>query len=284
MKKENMDYNILEKIKYKIYNPGGNVTALISGNEYTQKEKYLINKMIMKKHPKVEQVGFLSKKTNRLEMAGGEFCLNATRCAVYEYTRINKDKIKISVSGTNKELTGKIISDNIVEIKQDINKNLNQIIDVTEDITYVKIEGILIAIFDEEKSKVYIKKLKENEEIAKNEIKQLMINKIQTKEKAIGIMFLEKISNQIKINPVVWVKEIDTVFYETACGSGSLGTAIYNYFKNKEDSTKIIQPSGYSINIKLSVKENIIQNALISGIVREENYGSKRNIKRFSKI
>lgn len=96
-----------------------------------------------------------------------------------------------------------------------------------------------------------------------------MIKEIQTEEKAIGIMLLEKVSNKIKINPVVWVKDIDTIFYETACGSGSLGTAIYNYFKNKEEKIELIQPSGYCINIELDAKEQYIENAIVTGIVEE---------------
>ena len=260
----------IREIKYKIYNPGGNKTALIKGNDYTAIQKRLINKVIMEKDKTVEQVGFLSNKINRLEMAGGEFCMNATRCAVYEYYKENKKEINISVSGTNKELIGKVLKDNKVEIKLDICKNITDLIEVKKDIIYVKLDGILIAIFDEEKSRNYIRKLKENEEIAKREIKQLMIKEIQTEEKAIGIMFLEKISSKIRINPVVWVKDIDTVFYETACGSGSLGTAIYNYYKNNEEKLEIIQPSGYSINLELKTKNEYIENAIISGIVEEE--------------
>lgn len=258
------------KINYKIYNPGGNKTALIKGNEYTTNQKKLINKMIMEKYSQVEQVGFLSDKINRLEMAGGEFCMNATRCAVYEYSKENKNEIKISVSGANQELTGRVLSENKVELKLDICKNIAELIEVKKGIIYVKLDGILIAIFDEEKSKKYIRKLKENEEKTKNEIKQLMIKEIKTEDKAIGIMLLEKNPDKIKINPVVWVKDIDTVFYESACGSGSLGMAIYNFFKNKEEKIEIFQPSGYCINIELSTKENYIENAIISGVIEEE--------------
>ena len=60
-------------ISYKIYNPAGNITALVLGDEYNLNQKKLINNMIMKKEPKVEQVGFVSKKYKRLTMAGGEF-------------------------------------------------------------------------------------------------------------------------------------------------------------------------------------------------------------------
>ena len=97
-----------------------------------------------------------------------------------------------------------------------------------------------------------------------------MMEEFNTDEKAIGMMFLEKEQNKLKINPVVWVKDIDTTFYETACGSGSLGTAIYNYYINGEDSINIIQPSGYSINIKLNTFGQTINNAKIRGVVEEE--------------
>ncbi len=258
------------KIKYKILNPGGNKTALINGNEYTKNQKKLINKMIMDKYSQVEQVGFLSNKINRLEMAGGEFCMNATRCAIYEYSKENKEKVGLSVSGTNKKLVGRILNDNKVEVKLDIGKNIDDLIEIKNDFTCIKIDGILIAVLDEEKSKKYIQKLRENEEKTKNELKELMITKLKCKEKAIGIMLLEKEIGKIKINPIVWVKEIDTVFYETACGSGSLGTAIYNYLKNKDKKIELVQPSGYSINIELEGNNNYIENAIISGIVEEE--------------
>ena len=203
-------------------------------------------------------------------MAGGEFCLNATRCAIYEYSKESNGLIDISVSGANKRISGKILENNKVKIQLDINKNLEQLIEEKNDVVYVKIDGILIVVFNEEKSKKYIKELKEDEEIAKMKIKKLMDNNIKTDEKAIGIMFLERVKDKIKINPVVWVKDIDTVFYETACGSGSLGTAIYNYLKSKEAKTEIIQPSGYSMNIELKVKNKYIETAYISGIVEEE--------------
>ena len=258
------------EIKYKILNPGGNKTALINGCEYTNNQKKLINKIIMDKYSQVEQVGFLSNKINRLEMAGGEFCMNATRCAIYEYSKGNTEKVELSVSGTNKKLLGRILNDNKVEVKLDIGKNIDDLIEIKNDFICIKIDGILIAILDEEKSKKYIQKLRENEEIAKNKIKQLMIKNIDSEENAIGIMLLEKELGKIKINPIVWVKEIDTVFYETACGSGSLGTAIYNYLKNKDKKIELIQPSGYSINIELEGNENYIEKAIIAGIVEEE--------------
>jgi len=258
------------EVKYKVLNPGGNKTALISGNEYTDNQKGLINKKIMEENPQVEQVGFLSNKIYCLEMAGGEFCANATRCAIWEYLNGREGEIQISVSGTNKKILGKVLSNKKVEIELDVNKNIADLFEIRNDFTCIKVDGILIAVLDEEKSKKYIQKLKENELETKNELKQLMMTELDSKESAIGIMLLEKELEKIKINPIVWVKAIDTVFYETACGSGSLGTAIYNYLKNRDKIIEIIQPSGYSINIQLEENKNYIEKAIISGIVKEE--------------
>ena len=259
----------IPKIEYKILNPGGNKTALVKGTNFTDKQKCLINRLIMDKYLDVEQVGFLSSEMNRLEMAGGEFCMNATRCAVYEYSKEKEDSIEISVSGTNNILRGRVLNDNKVEIKLNISKNIDELIEVQNNFTIVKIDGILIVIFDEEQSKEYIRKLKDDEEQSKKELKEFMSKSIQTTEKAIGIMLLEKVLDKIKINPVVWVKDIDTVFYETACGSGSLATAIYNYYNCKEKMLELIQPSGYTVKIELDTKKQYIENAIITGIVEE---------------
>lgn len=259
----------IPKIEYKILNPGGNKTALVKSSNFTDKQKCLINRLIMEKYFEVEQVGFLSNETNRLEMAGGEFCMNATRCAVYEYSKEKEKSIEISVSGTNKSLIGRVLNDNKVEIKLDIKKNIGELIEVQNDFVLVKIDGILIVIFDEKQSKEYIRKIKDNEELAKKELKEFMSKRIQTNEKAIGIMLLEKVLDKIKINPVVWVKDIDTVFYETACGSGSLATAIYNYYNCKEEMLELIQPSGYTVSIVLNTKKQYIEDAIITGIVEE---------------
>ena len=53
------------------------------------------------------------------------------------------------------------------------------------------------------------------------------------KEEAAGVMFIERKNGKIILSPVVFVKEINTLFYETACGSGSVAVGIYESFKNK---------------------------------------------------
>ena len=90
---------------------------------------------------------------------------------------------------------------------------------------------------------------------------------IITNENAIGIMLIEKVESNVKINPVVWVKTVDTLYYETACGSGSLAYGIYNYAQNGVKIVYLLQPSGYKIRVELNCEGKQIIKAKVSGVV-----------------
>ena len=97
----------MNQIKYSIYRPAGNDTALVYGTNYTKKMKKKINDAIMKKHTNVEQVGFISNNGKKeLQMAGGEFCGNATRSAAYNYLDGMQGKIHICVNSKDKIIAG----------------------------------------------------------------------------------------------------------------------------------------------------------------------------------
>lgn len=256
-------------IKYKILNPGGNKTAIVIGNNYTDEEKEKINNKILRENRDIEQVGFINQNKYRLEMAGGEFCVNATRCAVWEYLKGIPGKIEIEVSGYKNKILGEIKKDKQVYINMPIKNKITNIIEIKEKFNLIKLDGILIIILDEEYSKEYIGKLKRDEEKTKLELKEIM-KKIDTQEKAVGIILLEEQKEKIKINPIIWVKTIDTLYYETACGSGSLATAIYKNYTDNMQNLEVIQPSGYSIKIEINKEREYLENVIISGRVMEE--------------
>ena len=69
-----------------------------------------------------------------------------------------------------------------------------------------------------------------------NNVFAKIMKNIDTEQKAIGGILLEEFKECFKIYPIVWVKTIDTLYYETACGSGSLAVTIYkNYITNKSN-------------------------------------------------
>ena len=165
-------------------------------------------------------------------------------------------------------LVGGINNRQDVYVKISINKSIENIIKKDNVNSIINIDGILLIVIDELNSKEYITMLKEDENKAKHKLKELM-KKIKTKEKAVGIILLEKNLKLFKIHPVIWVKEIDTVYYETACGSGSLATAIYLNSITKKNSFEILQPSEFSIRVELKIENNYILNATVSGKVME---------------
>ncbi len=115
-------------INYKILNPGGNKTAIVIGNQYNEKLKKEINDKILKENLDVEQVGFIDTKENKLEMAGGEFCANAARCAVWEYLGGKPGKIELNISGYKEKIKGGITKQKDVYVNIQINKNTTEII------------------------------------------------------------------------------------------------------------------------------------------------------------
>lgn len=98
-----------------ILNPGGNITGLVSGIPSSRSRRKFINDAVMKRFPQVEQVGFLDMRGRRLEMAGGEFCGNATRCAAYLLLDGKPGRISLSVSGAgDKKLRTRIDNNKLV--------------------------------------------------------------------------------------------------------------------------------------------------------------------------
>lgn len=259
----------IDNIDYKILNPGGNKTAIVIGNEYSKEEKKQINDSILNENSDVEQVGFIDTKENKLEMAGGEFCVNATRCAIWQYLEGKQGEIELVVSGCKNKIKGGITKEKIVYVDMQIDKKITDLIDIEGIFNLVKLDGILLAVVNEKDSKEFIRSLKEDENKSKKELKEIM-SKFDTEEKALGIILLEKEETETKINPIIWVKEIDTLYYETACGSGSLATAIYKKYSEGIENMGVVQPSGYTINVNLYMQNDYIEKATILGKVIQE--------------
>ena len=77
-----------------------------------------------------------------------------------------------------------------------------------------------------------------------------LIEKLELREKeAVGIIFKEKSD---KIIPVVWVKEINTLFEENSCGSGSIAYALAEASKSNRKKFEIMQPSGKTLIVEIT--------------------------------
>ena len=240
------------KVKYKIYNPSGNITALVIGDEYTKEEKKIINDKIMEENHEVEQVGFVSLKENKISMAGGEFCGNATRCACKYYLENTKiDNLEIVIN--NYLIKSGIYRGGEIWCEIPILTNNELTENIEDSITKVNLSGITILV---------IEKIDLSQDL--EELTISYIEKFNLKdEQAVGCIFLKE---KLEIIPVVWVKEIDTLFVENSCGSGSIGVAIVESLKGVQNKFKIKQPSNKFL--KVEVCDNL-EKVILSGDIEE---------------
>lgn len=255
----------VQKIEYSICKPGGNDTAFVYGMDYGKGEKKIINDIIMKEHSNVEQVGFIDfNKEPELQMAGGEFCGNATRSAAYYYLGGKEGELTIKVNEKDHIKAG-VYQNGDAWCEIPLYHGPDTIIKKEEGIYQVRMSGMVSIVIEEEKAKKYIQNKETIKEEAMNFIKKYSL----LQEEAVGVMFLENIEGKLKINPVVWVKSIDTLFYETACGSGTTATAmVQSYLESESLKIEILQPSKFSIFANVTNNNGNIENVIISGKIQ----------------
>ena len=64
---------------------------------------------------------------------------------------------------------------------------------------------------------------------------------------AVGVVWFERESNEaVVIHPVVWVRAVDTFYYESSCGSGTIAVG------RVTGSSSIVQPTGKSISAEIT--------------------------------
>lgn len=225
----------LDNINYIVFDPSKNITALITSK--VDSSSYVeVSKKIMEKEPAVEQVGFLTYDSGldiSLRMAGGEFCGNATMCAAIYCAMKNElssATVKVKVFGIDENINVEVkkISDGEWEGIVKMPKAL-EIRNVTfEDgktlpvVFYSSIAHVIILDDGDLQSKP-------NKEAAESIIKECCDF---LKIPALGIMhFNSKDSNLV---PLVYVKAVDTLFWENSCASGT--TAVGAWLFNRDNA------------------------------------------------
>lgn len=252
-------------IEYVVINPSGNITILVMSDVEDEEEYYFVAKKLLELEPAAEQVGFLQYDDESdiiLSMAGGEFCGNATMSAAVYYGilhGLSDGNVVVKSSGADELVNVHIKKINEWEGTVEMPKPL-EISEVDfgndEKFPVVFFKGIAHVIIDnncgarphdEFETKLYSeKKIKEWCEFLG--------------VPAIGIMLcdniddIKKIQNfditEVNMTPLVYVKSIDTLYWESSCASGT--TAIGAYIANVMNSNgkiNVRQPSGTILSI-----------------------------------
>lgn len=229
-------------IEYYILNPTGNITALVIDKGIDEKNYNSICNEIMSRHSEVEQVGFVNFEHSipYLRMTGGEFCGNATMsAAVLFHYLINSGftHINVSVFGSKEAFRVDIIKKKkcylsavCIDRPTEINDYLFEINGKSFCFPIVNMEGISHIIADSS--------------IVKSDA-ELLVKKYCTvlNVPAIGIMLFDKATAELE--PLVYVKACDTIFFENSCISGSCALSAYlTEHSTGKTEISLIQPGG----------------------------------------
>ena len=226
--------------KLKIYLPSGNPTALVEVKTIPNlADRKVINNDIMAKFPFVEQVGFIDDEFN-LTMAGGERCINAIRCAALHYMKkLNLNNAKVLNLGDifecGQDENGVFISSDFsLKFECKVQENGEFLVNLGGITHIVNFQELNL---DDEELKIYA-------------LEKLKFYDLLNLEASGFINY-----NEPNLKPVVYVKDINTLFYESACGSGSIAVAVVLSLKSDNTKFKLIQPSGKQCYVNTKERE-----------------------------
>jgi len=279
----------------RIYNcyPGGNDTYIIYDPAIKRESYAELNKSVLSygtsKDICFEQGGFIERAQSqfavaRLQMAGGEFCGNAARsfgallisdylgkrnlASVVQYEGIRQQddrySLLIEMSGTDRLLEVSVKEEGEeykvrveVPIRHGFQHIRSENIFVSGNsipVQVVELEGITHIIVSGDKLKF------PTEESVRNELARTIIADLGLVDHpAVGVIWSDTCGDSRRINPVVWVKSIDSYFYESACGSGSVAAGLVDTLSRsaiENNELRILQPSGYAIDVSIEVSSD----------------------------
>ncbi|MFN3188653.1 MAG: hypothetical protein ACK42D_03900 [Candidatus Paceibacteria bacterium] len=230
--------------KFVVTAAGGNATAIGVVQERQSRSWYETEgKKLEKEFPLlgVEQVGFIVLSDNHFEMSGGEFCGNGSRAAGLMFAKLlGKTEGHIfTTSGHNGEMS--------VEIK-DIAGQHPHVIGVfpslgavAKSVEISQIDKAQIVDLDGIVHIIVYGTIPSSKEAYEAEHRRITEELGLQNRSAVGVDWVALHDDEVEMHPVVWVRSIETFFYETSCGSGSISAAIATGHNN------VRQPSGEMI-------------------------------------
>ena len=261
-------------------NPSGNTTILVTDSVPREQYTAVANRLMQPGCVGAEQVGFIRKTGNgfRMEMMGGEFCGNASRCfaawklflqpgdppavlpGVPEHTRVD-------VSGAEAPLDAavRIVGEKTYEVFLDIPlpRELRELESAAfGNIAAVVFDGIVHIILPDRRPE------------AGDEQKALALLKEEgLSDEAFGLMYLDRSGSILR--PYVVVRDTGSRVWESSCGSGSCAAALWLASRSgaEEQTFHLRQPGGELI-VTVSKDHGKPAGLTLGGPVRVEAAGT----------
>lgn len=233
---------------------GGNGTAIEVIDQSLLRSEYAVRgkKLGKKAEPLgAEQAGFLISAERHFEMAGGEFCGNASRSVAILLSMIEKsEKVSFTVSGFSGQVGAEVksLGDNRFDVTCRFpglpTTSRKVVLQDNTPTTIVDLGGIVHVVIEGS--------LPEADEYRKQHREIARYLGLSEKD-AVGVIWITRQKNAVLIHPVVWVRDVDTFFYEQSCGSGSIAASKVTGLSN------ITQPTGQTISVIIDPDEVILR-------------------------
>ena len=269
------------KIKIIVADPAGNITIFVKDRFGREQYQNVAGQLLAMEELKGEQVAFMldapecGRAEGKMEMCGLEFCGNASRSyglvRAHELGIQGEGKVFIDVSGCNDILTVDVNTETgFTKVKMPLPISMSEldlsklpIDDVKADpmveillrrASLVNFGGIVHVVVND------IEPKPETFELIKDMIMEMF------NPPAMGVMFCN--SKENKMVPVVYVRDVDTTYFEGSCGSGTTACAAA-FGKVMGDGTHNFtfpQPAG-TIDSTVEIHKGKFQSITIEGIV-----------------
>lgn len=197
-------------------------------------------------------------------MAGGEFCGNATRALAYIALRGKPGSIQIAVSGVTKLLSAGVNKEKTSFAQMPILSSFSSVEKITKKVTKVTMEGITHLIVQKQKELT-------REELTNKGFTLLEQFNLLTATPATGVMFVTTNGGKrLSVDPVVWVRDVKTLFYETACASGTTALSLWKSLEtnNARCTFAVTQPSRKNLTVEINKNEQGFQKAFLEGPIK----------------
>ncbi len=276
---------------YKV-NPSGNMTVLLEDKQFTRIQKCeLAQQALSIGHLHAEQVGFIDIQNGLLDMAGGEFCINATR-ALGLVMALNTDfdtrhscwQTQLLVSGSPAPIALDITHLAYTSTAYDVVAHLPfdkplRMDNVAKGMVLVHMDGIKHLL-------IHSKICPFNKEHWQKSLASIRQDFGLEDEPALGCIWWDfdetkhmhthnaaENMTQLQMHPVVRIASPLTECYENACGSGSVALALWMQERFGRSSFFIHQPGGYlTVNITQNEKLTVSVGGPVALVARGEAF------------
>ena len=245
--------------------PSGNPTILLKAEDVPPARRAEVANAVMSpQHLGGEQVGYVRLDgTPRLDMMGGEFCLNATRAFASVLDSLGLlERVGdvtsglVEVSGVDEKVAVRVThSENALPFAEACLhfEELPEPELLPGGLRLMRVPGIAHIV-----QSGAMPSSSELSAFCSEQRRALALEK----EEAVGHLWLgvpergtQKGEAPLDLSPVVWVRDTATLCFESACGSGTLACALAEHARTGAETFSITQPSGMALSVRIEKKE-----------------------------